>query len=63
MRFVLLQAAAEALRTFGYTVYVKTCDTSDWESVRLLAEFAASLVMIKNAINSAAFLRVWRKRK
>lgn len=48
-----LERAADELQTFGYTVYIKTCDTSDRESVRMLAEFAASLGMVKNVINSA----------
>lgn len=48
-----LERAAGELRTQGYTVYTKTCDTSDRESVRVLAEFAVSLGTVKNVINSA----------
>lgn len=48
-----LEKASEELHALGHTVYVKTCDTSDRTSVRLLAEFAASLGTIKNVINSA----------
>ncbi len=48
-----LGKAAEELHTLGYTVYIKTCDTSVRESVRLLAGFATSLGTVKNVINSA----------
>ena len=36
-----LEGAAEELRQEGHTVYCQSCDTSDRESVRKLAEFAA----------------------
>lgn len=48
-----LEKAAEELRGLGYTVHIKTADTSKRESVRKLAAFAASLGEIKNVINSA----------
>lgn len=48
-----LEAAAGELRELGYKVRIKTCDTSERESVKALAEFAASLGEIKNVINSA----------
>ena len=48
-----LEGAAEELRQEGHTVYCQSCDTSDRESVRKLAEFAKSLGTIRNVINSA----------
>lgn len=51
-----LERAAEELRILGHTVCIKTCDTSDRKSVRMLAEFAASLGMVKNVVNSAYVL-------
>lgn len=48
-----LEGAAEELRKEGHTVYCQSCDTSDRESVRKLAEFAKSLGTIRNVINSA----------
>ena len=48
-----LEGAAEELRQEGHTVYCRSCDTSDRESVRKLAEFAKSLGTIRNVINSA----------
>lgn len=48
-----LRAAVEFLTGFGYTAYAKACDTSNRESVRELAQFAASLGEVKNVINSA----------
>jgi len=48
-----LEGAVEFLTGLGYTAYAKACDTSNRESVRELAEFAASLGEVKNVINSA----------
>lgn len=48
-----LEKAKAELEELGYTVHSKTCDTSDRESVRQLAAYAASLGEIKNVINSA----------
>ena len=48
-----LEGAVEELKALGYTAYAKACDTSDRESVRELAAYAASLGEVKNVINSA----------
>ena len=48
-----LEGAVEELKALGFEAYAKTCDTSSRESVRELAEYAASLGEIKNVINSA----------
>ncbi len=48
-----LEGAVEFLTGLGYTAYAKACDTSNRESVRELAQFAASLGEVKNVINSA----------
>ena len=48
-----LQKAIKELEGLGYTAYAKACDTSDRESVRQLAAYAASLGEVKNVINSA----------
>ena len=48
-----LQNAADLLKDEGHEVYVHACDTSSRESVRELAEFAASLGTVKNVINAA----------
>ena len=48
-----LEDAVAELTVLGYSAYAKVCDTSDRESVRELAEYAASLGEIKNVINSA----------
>lgn len=48
-----LDAAVEELSNLGFTAYAKTCDTSNRESVKELAEFCANLGEIKNVINSA----------
>ncbi|MBR7111571.1 MAG: SDR family NAD(P)-dependent oxidoreductase [Clostridia bacterium] len=48
-----LEGAVKELEALGYTAYAKACDTSDRESVKELAEFAASLGEIKNVINAA----------
>ena len=48
-----LEKAVEELTALGYEAYAKTCDTSNRQSVRELAEYAAQLGTIKNVINSA----------
>lgn len=48
-----LENAVKELQELGYEAYAKTCDTSNREQVRELAEYAASLGEIKNVINSA----------
>ena len=48
-----LDGAVEELKALGYTAYAKTCDTSNRESVKELAEYAKTLGEIKNVINSA----------
>ncbi len=48
-----LEKAVDELKSLGYEAYAKTCDTSKREQVRELAEYAASLGVIKNVINSA----------
>ncbi len=48
-----LQKAAAMLGELGFTAHAKVCDTSKRESVKALAEFAASLGEVKNVINSA----------
>lgn len=48
-----LEGAVATLQELGFTAYAKTCDTSDRESVKELAQFAQSLGEIKNVINAA----------
>ena len=48
-----LEYAVNELRALGFTVYAKTCDTSNRESVKELVQFACSLGNVKNVINSA----------
>lgn len=48
-----LQRAVLELRELGYEAYGKACDISVREQVVELAEYAASLGVIKNVINSA----------
>ena len=48
-----LQKAAGELEALGYRAYFKTCDTSKRNSVRALAEYAASLGTVRNVINAA----------
>ncbi|MBQ4282704.1 MAG: SDR family NAD(P)-dependent oxidoreductase [Lachnospira sp.] len=48
-----LESAVKELQKMGYEAYAKTCDTSNREQVKELAEYAASLGEIKNVINSA----------
>ena len=48
-----LENAVNELKSLGYEAYSYACDTSDRESVKKLAEYAASLGEIKNVINAA----------
>lgn len=48
-----LENAVKELEALGYEAYAKTCDTSKREEVIALAEYAASLGVIKNVIHSA----------
>jgi short-subunit dehydrogenase len=48
-----LEGAVKELEALGFTAYAKACDTSNRESVKELAAFAASLGEIKNVINAA----------
>ena len=48
-----LENAVNELKGLGFEAYACACDTSKRESVKKLAEFAASLGEIKNVINSA----------
>jgi len=48
-----LEGAVKELEALGYTAYPFSCDTSDRESVRALAEYAKSLGVVTNVINSA----------
>lgn len=48
-----LENAVKELKALGYEAYAYACDTSDRESVKKLAEYAASLGEIKNVINAA----------
>lgn len=48
-----LENAVKELTELGYEAYAKTCDTSNRQQVRELAEYAASLGEIKNVINAA----------
>lgn len=48
-----LENAVNLLKEMGFEAYAHACDTSDRESVKALAEYAASLGEIKNVINSA----------
>lgn len=48
-----LENAAAQLKSLGIEAYAHTCDTSKRESVRELAEYAASLGEIRNVINCA----------
>ena len=48
-----LEGAVSQLTELGFSAYAKTCDTSVRESVKELAEYAASLGEITNVINSA----------
>ena len=48
-----LEKAVEELKSLGYEAYAHAVDTGNRESVRELAEYAASLGEIKNVINAA----------
>ena len=48
-----LEKAVEELTALGYEAYATTCDTSVREQVVKLAEYAASLGVIKNVLHSA----------
>lgn len=48
-----LEDAVSELEKLGYEAHAHACDTSDRESVRALAEYAASLGKIKNVIHAA----------
>ena len=48
-----LEKAVEELKALGFEAYAFACDTSDRESVKKLAEYAASFGEIKNVINAA----------
>ena len=48
-----LEKAVNELKSLGYNVHYKTCDTSDRSSVRELAEFAVSLGTVRNVIHAA----------
>ena len=48
-----LEKAVAELKELGRDAYCKTCDTSDRNSVRELAEYAASLGTVRNVINAA----------
>ena len=48
-----LENAITQLKELGFTAHAKACDTSKRESVRELAEYAASLGEVTNVINSA----------
>jgi NAD(P)-dependent dehydrogenase (short-subunit alcohol dehydrogenase family) len=48
-----LENAVNTLKELGFEAYAHACDTSDRNSVKELAEYAASLGEIKNVINSA----------
>ena len=48
-----LEKAVEELKANGQEAYACTCDTSDRDSVRKLAEFALSKGTVRNVINAA----------
>lgn len=48
-----LEKAVEEIENTGRKAYAKTCDTSDRQQVKELAEFASGLGTVKNVINSA----------
>ncbi len=48
-----LENAVNSLKELGFEAYAYACDTSKRESVKALAEYAASLGEIKNVINAA----------
>lgn len=48
-----LENAINELKDLGFEAYAHTCDTSDRQSVRELAEYSASLGEVKTGINAA----------
>lgn len=48
-----LENAVNELKELGFEAYAHACDTSNRESVKALAEYAATLGEIKNVINAA----------
>ena len=48
-----LEKAVAELEAVGFEAYAHACDTSNRESVKALAEYAASLGEITNVIHSA----------
>lgn len=48
-----LEKAVDELKALGFETYAHACDTSDRESVKKLAAYAATLGEIKNVINAA----------
>lgn len=48
-----LEKAVEELKALGFEAYAYACDTSNRESVKKLAEYAAGLGEIRNVINAA----------
>lgn len=48
-----LEKAVSELKELGYESYAKTCDTSNRQQVKELAEYAAGLGEIRNVIHSA----------
>jgi len=52
-RIAKLDAAVAQLEALGFEAHAHTCDTSDRNSVKELAEYAASLGKIRNVINAA----------
>ena len=48
-----LEKAVDSLKELGYEAYATTCDTSDRESVKKLAAFAAEKGNVRNVINAA----------
>ena len=48
-----LEKSVNELKALGFEAYAYTCDTSDRQSVRELAEYAASLGEVKTGINAA----------
>jgi len=54
-----LTKAVEQLREAGFEAYAKACDTSKRDSVKALAEYAASLGTITNVIHAAARWKIF----
>lgn len=48
-----LEKAVKELEELGFQAHAHACDTSDRESVKALAQYAASLGTVKNVINAA----------